>query len=164
GSDSDTSADTSVDESDGGNDTGVDVDPQDGPWEYDENGTTTNDCSFVEQPSNGFGIYELVITGPGAFTITPGDGTVPFECEYSGGSYDCPERLQGDLGLDMGTGADATGHVIVGIEGALQSSTEMTGEQQGRIECEGADCVLASQVLGVTFPCEFTIPFTGTAQ
>jgi hypothetical protein len=160
----DSDSDTSVDESEGGDPTGADVVPQDGEWLYDEDGETTNDCGFLRQPSNGFGEYLIANTGAGEFTITPGDGTAPFECTLAGGSYDCPERLQEDLSFDQGTGADATGHVYVGVDGAFQSSTEMTGEQHGRIECDGADCALAEQFLSVTFPCEFTIPWTGTAQ
>jgi len=160
----DSDSDTAVDESESGDPTGEGGAPQDGEWLYDESGGTVNDCGFLRQPSNGFGIYVIANTGADSFTITPGDGTAPFECTHDGASYDCPERLQEDLGLDEGTGADAVGHVYVGVEGTLESSIEMTGEQQGRIECEGGDCFLAEQYLGVTFPCEFTIPFTGTAQ
>jgi hypothetical protein len=54
--------------------------------------------------------------------------------------------------------------VYIGVDGTLQSSTEMSGEQHGRIECEGGDCGLVEQYTGVTFPCEFTVPFVGTAQ
>lgn len=142
---------------------GVDVDPQDGAWEYQESGGTTNDCTFIANPSNGFGLYEVANTGGGGFTITPGDGTDPFTCSHSGGDFSCDERLSGTYDIGMGLG-DATGNILVAIEGTLDSAVHMTAEQQGRIECEGADCATAEQVLGVTFPCEFTIPFTGDAQ
>jgi len=145
-------------------DSGADADPQEGPWVYDETGQTTNDCTFLANPSNGFGVYLVALAGPGVFTITPEDGTAPFECDYGGGSFDCPERLQEDVELDPGAGFDAVAHVYVGVSGTLPSSTQMDGEQQGRVECEGGDCGLAAQYLGTSFPCEFTIPFVGTAQ
>jgi hypothetical protein len=142
---------------------GVDVDPQDGEWLYEESGGTTNDCTFVAEPSNGFGEYLLANTGGGAFTITPGDGTDPFVCSHADGSFECDERLSGTYDVGMGLG-DATGNILVGIEGTLADAEHMSAEQQGRIECEGADCGTAAGLLGVTFPCSFTIPFTGTAQ
>jgi hypothetical protein len=161
--DSDSATASASDTADGTGDTGVDVDPQDGAWLYQETGMTTNDCTFIANPSNGFGMYEVANQGGGMFTITPGDGTDPFTCSRSGGDFNCDERLSGTYDIGMGLG-EATGNILVGIEGVLDSAVHMTAEQQGRIECEGADCGTAEQVLGVTFPCEFTIPFTGDAQ
>jgi hypothetical protein len=142
--------------------TGSDRPPQDGQWQYSELGQGTNDCTFVDDPSNGFGIYLVSNGGAGMFTITPGDGTDPFECTQAGGGFDCAERLTGTYDIGMGI-ADATGSILVAIEGVIESPQSMSGEQQGRIECDGGDCGTAEQYLGVTFPCAFTIPFSGDA-
>ncbi len=158
-SDSESDSDPTTDPD---SESGVDVDPQDGSWEYDETGQTTNDCTFIAEPSNGFGEYLVANTGGGGFTITPGDSTDPFTCTHGGGAFSCDERLTGTYDIGMGLG-DATGNILVAIEGTLDSATMMSAEQQGRIECEGADCGTAAGLLGVTFPCEFTIPFVGTA-
>jgi hypothetical protein len=155
-SDSD-SADETMGES------GVDVDPQDGEWLYQESGGTMNACTFLEEPSNGFGEFELANTGGGAFTIQPNDGTDPFVCSHGGGSFDCDERLSGTYDIGMGLG-EANGSILVAIEGSFSDAEHLSAEQQGRIECEGADCGTAEGLLGVTFPCAFTIPFTATAQ
>src|SRR5687767_12259792 len=67
-SDTDPSADS-------GEETGSDLPPQDGSWQYSEVGQGTNDCTFIEDPSNGFGEFIVTNTGPGEFTILPGDST-----------------------------------------------------------------------------------------
>jgi hypothetical protein len=152
---SDTDPDTGTDE-------GSDLPPQDGAWQYSEVGQGTNDCTFLADPSNGFGQYLVSNTGPGEFTITPGDETDPFTCAQAGSSFDCAERLTGTYDIGMGFG-EATGNILVAIEGTFASPQEMNAEQQGRIECEGADCGTAEGLLGVTFPCEFTVPFVGDA-
>jgi hypothetical protein len=144
-------------------DSGADVEPQDGDWLYQEAGGTTNACTFLEEPSNGFGEFELANTGGGAFTIQPNDGTDPFQCSHGGGSFDCDERLSGTYDIGMGLG-EANGSILVAIEGSFSDAEHLSAEQQGRIECEGADCGTAEGLLGVTFPCAFTIPFTATAQ
>lgn len=159
--DDDAADDAADDADDDSTDEGGDVTPQRGTWQYQEAGGTTNDCTFIAEPSNGFGQYALALTGAGAFTITPGDETEPFECTFAGSAYACAERLTGMI--DEVPGYDASGSILVAIEGTLESATSMTGTQQGRIECAGADCGLAAQALGVTFPCEFMIPFDGTA-
>jgi hypothetical protein len=149
------SAGTGSDDS-GGTDTGNPIDaPQEGNWIFAETGAVTNDCNFIEEPTNGFGEYLLALTGDG-FTITPGDQTDPFECEQDGVEFFCAERLNETLAA-----ATATAYVYVSVEGVLDSSTSMSGSQIGRIECEG-DCATAEAVLDTTFPCTFEIGFTGT--
>lgn len=129
--------------------------PAEGTWLYTETGNTTNDCDFLENPSNGWGEYRVEIDGDG-FLITPGDSTDPFECSAGGGQFECPERLQDEM--SEGT---STLQVYVQVSGDLPSEDEMAGSQDGRIECMGADCALAEQLLGTSFPCSFSIEFTG---
>jgi hypothetical protein len=142
---------------DGGDDGDAADGPEPGPWLYEETGGGSNDCAFLEDPSNGFGTYLVDASGPGAFTITPGDDTAPFDCTHDGATFECAERLQEEL--------DAGGtilQVLVSASGDLVSATEMTGTQDGRIVCEGADCATAEELLGATFPCEFSVPWQGT--
>lgn len=162
-----TAADSS-DPSDGdpadgsGGDSGTDAAPRDGAWVYEETGTPTNDCTFLEEPSNGFGEFQIAITGPDSLLLTPGDETEPFVCTFGGGAFECDERLTGMT--DSVAGLDAVGSILVAVDGTFASATSLSGTQRGRIDCEGADCGTAAAALGVTFPCAFTIPFVGTAR
>lgn len=149
----------SADDTEG--ESGADVTPSAGLWQYEETGMTTNDCTFIDNPSNGFGQFQIAVTGAGTMTILPGDATDPFQCTYGGGSYSCAERLTGMT--DEVAGLDAVGNILVSIEGTIESNASITGTQNGHIECEGTDCGVAADALGVTFPCVFTIPFVGTA-
>jgi hypothetical protein len=136
--------------------------PVSGAWIYDETGTTTNNCTFLDEPSNGFGEFQLEVTGAGMMTILPGDQTEPFVCTFAGGGYSCAERLTGMT--DQVEGLDAIGNILVSITGTIESDTSITGSQNGQIECVGADCATAAAALGVTFPCTFVIPFTAEAS
>ncbi len=130
--------------------------PNTGTWIYTETGNTINECTFLEDLSNGWGEYQVEADG-GAFRVVPSDGTEPFECTASGGNFDCDERLQ-----DTIQSATSELQVLVGITGTLPSADEMNGTQNGQVVCQGADCALAEQVLGTTFPCTFSIEFIGT--
>ncbi len=129
--------------------------PTPGTWIYTETGNTVNDCDFIDDLSNGWGEYVVEEDGSG-FLVIPGDGTDAFECTASNGTFECDERLQ-----DQVQSGTSQLQVLVGITGTLQSADQMQGTQNGQIVCEGADCALAEQVLGTTFPCEFTIEFDG---
>jgi hypothetical protein len=149
----------SADES--GDDSGADVTPAEGLWQYEETAGATNDCTFLADPSNGFGLFQIALTGPDSLTLTPGDETEPFECTFGDGAFDCAERFTGMT--DEVAGLDAVGNIRVSVEGTLTRATTLDGVQNGRIECEGADCALAAGALGVAFPCGFSVPFVGTA-
>lgn len=141
---------------------GSEAAPRAGTWRYEESAGATNDCSFIAQPSNGFGMFEITTTGAGTFEITPGDTTAPFVCTAGGGSFACDERLTGTI--DEVPGYDVVGNILVSVEGTVISSTSIAGQQLGHIDCVGSDCAAASAALGVAFPCEFTVPFTGVAS
>lgn len=129
--------------------------PDDGTWLYSETGDTTNTCDFLEDVSNGWGNFHIDHDADGSFTITPGDDTDPFPCTYGGGTFDCPERL-----VDEVTSGSASLDVLVRVEGNVDSATSLSGSQHGTVDCEGADCATAQQLLMTTFPCEFEVPFT----
>lgn len=148
------SADDGADETAGGEGGSADA-PTPGLWLYTETGDTTNDCAFLDEPSNGWGEY-VVEAIDGGFRITPGDDTDPFDCSSGGGAFECPERLVDDV-----EAGGTTLHVYVAIDGTLPDPDSMAGSQDGQVVCEGADCALAEQLLGTTFPCSFSIGFTG---
>ncbi len=135
---------------------GAEGDPEEGTWVYTETGRTTNSCDFLGNPSNGWGSYEVIATGPGQWQIVPGDDTDPFECETDGGGFSCAERLQDEI-----TQGTSTIQVLVSIDGQLDSSTSMSGVQHGVADCSGPECPLAEQLLETSFPCSFDIPFNG---
>lgn len=139
----------------------ADVTPRAGRWQYREVAGATNDCSFIAQPSNGFGEFGITALGGAAFDITPGDATDPFVCTAAGGSFGCDERLTGTI--DDVPGYDVVGNILVSIEGTVESSTAIAGTQIGHIDCVGDDCAAAAAALGVAFPCDFTVPFEATA-
>lgn len=129
--------------------------PAEGTWLYSETGNTTNDCDFIEEPTNGWGEYRVEHDGDG-FRVVPGDETAPFDCNAGDGQFECPERLQDEM-----SEGGSTLRAFVQVVGTLPDEDQMLGTQQGRIECEGADCGLAEQVLGTSFPCSFSVEFTG---
>jgi hypothetical protein len=157
----DSSGDSAGDDSAGesGDDgPGGDAVPEEGPWLYTETGGTTNDCTFAPNPSNGWGTYLVEAASAAGFTVVPGDDTGPFDCELGSGDFHCPERLVDTLDQP---GFDIVVNVFVVVDGQIDTSTQMSGSQLGRIECEGSQCTEAELYLGVSFPCEFEIPFVG---
>jgi hypothetical protein len=138
----------------------TDVAPNEGFWQYEETPGGDNACTFLADPTNGFGQFEIVLTGGQTFTLHPGDSTDPFECSYAGDAITCDERLTDTVETP---GLDAVGNVLVSVEGTINSEISFTGTQVGRIDCVGADCGLAEETLGVAFPCSFTVPFLATA-
>jgi hypothetical protein len=132
--------------------------PQEGAWLYSETGGTTNDCTFVADPSNGWGTYLVESASASGFTVAPGDGSAAFDCELEGGAFHCPERLVETIEQ---AGFDVVANVFVVVDGDIVSSTTMTGSQIGHIECEGTQCAEAEAFLGVSFPCDFEVPFAG---
>ncbi len=166
GNDSDDSDDSDGDDdSDGGSsggddptgDSGAGGDgPGDGLWIYADDGASRNDCTFFPA-TQGVGDFAVDNHGDGTFTIAPGDDSDPFDCQMSdGGKFECPERYVESISEP---GISANLEALVTVEGTT-SNDEMEGEQLGRIVCDGADCSIAEDFLGTTFPCTFVIPFT----
>ncbi len=131
--------------------------PTEGLWVYTETGITTNDCAFLEEPTNGWGEF-TVESISGGFRVTPGDTTDAFDCTAGDGAFSCPERL-----ADEFTEGTSSLQVLVTVTGTLDGDDSMSGTQDGSIVCEGADCALAEQLLDTSFPCAFSIEFDGTA-
>lgn len=163
-SESDSEAESSSSGADGSSEGGSDpteggAGPEAGQWVYIDQGATENDCTFLENPSQGAGDFEVENPGDGTFRIVPGDGTDPFECELSeGGSFECDERYVESI---TQPGIDASLDVLISADGTT-TTDDMDAVQRGRIVCDGAACGSAEALLGTTLPCRFVIPFTAT--
>lgn len=161
GDSSDDGSSSGADESSGdsGDPTAGGEGPQDGAWIYADNGASQNDCTFLKA-TQGVGDFSIENHGDGTFTITPGDDTDPFECMMGNGdAFSCPERYVESI---EEAGFNAVLDAFVTVDGTT-TSTQMEGEQLGRLECEGEDCGVAETILGTAFPCSFVIPFTAVA-
>lgn len=133
--------------------------PEAGQWVYLDQGATENDCTFLKNPSQGAGDFEVENPGDGTFRIVPGDGTDAFECELSGGgTFECDERYADSI---TQPGVDASLDVLISADGTTTSNS-MDAVQRGRIVCEGAACAAAEALLNTALPCSFVIPFTAT--
>lgn len=130
-------------------------DPETGQWSYDEYNVSGQGCNVGNQ-LNTDGDFALENHGNGTFTITPADGTDPFQCTLDGGDFDCPDRATEsyeDPGLDARIDGQAR------AEGTFSDDTHGAGEQTVDVTCTGADCATVEVALGVDFPCTYTADF-----
>jgi hypothetical protein len=130
--------------------------PESGTWNFVAGDLTRNTCNY-DQVGGIAGDFTLSNDGDGSLTIDPEDGTDPFECDLDGDDFDCAERFQGESPI---MGYDAVLHTHARADGSFSSSTEGSGAQHGRVECEGADCGALATLVGATLPCEFSETFT----
>ncbi len=137
------------------------ADPKSGVWDYDDQGIADNSCGddVYRDPDTVFG---LTNNNDGTFTVDQGMSAEDFDCTITGSAFDCPSRLYGEY--PVGGGIDATLKYNVTIAGMFSSDTAMTGQQTADVSCEGSACALAPDVLGVEFPCSYTVDFAAMAQ
>ena len=130
-------------------------DPESGQWSYDEYDVSGSGCDVGNQ-LNTDGDFALDNHGDGTFTITPGDGTDPFDCTLDDGAFDCPDRATGSYSEQ---GLDATIEGEARAEGTFSSDTAGSGTQTVDVTCTGSDCSTVEVALGVSFPCTYTADF-----
>jgi hypothetical protein len=140
---------------DGGD--GGDVDPAPGTWTYAEYAASTNTCKIDQIVTNGRGDFKLQNNGDGTLTIDPQDGTKSFTCTLSGSSLTCPERAAADT-----TTQGITAKAKVTVTGTFSDDKSFSGTQNGSVTCTGAACATVTGLLGITFPCTFTVSFKAT--
>jgi hypothetical protein len=133
-----------------------DVEPRSGRWSYDEYSETGGDCGELTDQIDPDGEFDLENNGDGTFTITPADGTGPFECELDGSDFGCPERGAGSASQE---GIDATVSARAQAEGTFSDEEHATGTQEVTLSCTGSQCGLVEQATGVTLPCTVTADF-----
>jgi hypothetical protein len=134
--------------------------PKSGTWNFVAGEQTRNTCNY-DDVGGIAGDFTLSNNGDGSLTIDPEDGTEPFECELDGDDFDCPERFQGETAI---ASYDAVLLTHARAVGSFSSSTEASGAQHGRVECEGADCSTLASLVGATLPCEFSENFTASLR
>ena len=133
---------------------GSDVLPKQGAWYYAESTAVHSSCNQNVQGENGeFAIDQV---SPASFRIIPNDGTAPFTCSLSHGSFDCPDRAWDMEDLHPGLDANLTVHGTA--TGTFSASSRATGQQKATVTCTGTSC---SQ-LGL--PCTFDVNFVIAAR
>ncbi|MGB1276928.1 MAG: hypothetical protein ACPG77_14375 [Nannocystaceae bacterium] len=139
---------------------GEDANPKSGLWSYDDQGILENSCgvNLYRDPDSTFG---LINNNDNTFTVDQGSSAEDFDCTITGSSFNCPQRLYGEYPIDN---VNANLKYTVSIDGTFASDTAMTGKQMAVVSCEGEACELAPQVLGVDFPCNYTVDFGATAN
>jgi hypothetical protein len=137
---------------------GPDVEPRSGIWHYDEyDFGAGGDCGDLASQVNADGDFGLEDHGDGTFTITPVDGTDPFDCTLDGDDFHCPERAAASY---TEPGLDARLDGLASADGTFSDEENATGQQQVEITCEGSQCGVVELAAGVDFPCTFVADFT----
>lgn len=130
--------------------------PSVGVWEYDGGEITNNTCGEYARVED-VTYFRILSAADGIFAIEQNEPYGDFQCSIQGDQFVCPNRLSGSE-----TNAQANVRVdwSVQVTGALPSATQIDAEQTITFVCEGANCAFSQAVLGVTFPCSWTVPFT----
>jgi hypothetical protein len=129
--------------------------PVSGLWGYDETGPVMNDgCGSAPIAGEGPGDFTLTNHGDNTFTIAPGDGTPPFDCNLSGSAWECPDRF-----YDMEAVGAAVVSATARVNGGFSDAENGTGTQRVTVSCAGADCPAVSAATGATFPCHLSVDF-----
>ena len=98
------------------------IEPASGAWDYTSFMEVSNNCGgpiMAEQPPGGLTILN---NGDGTFTVTPGDGDDPFDCNISDGDYGCDD-VTAIKEPNSNTMITESG----GITGTFSSATAATG-------------------------------------
>ncbi len=156
-SDSDESDDDDDDNGGGGT-----IEPASGEWEFDGDPSDNEACSVEESDlGDPDGVFTIANNGDGTLTVTPDDGTDPFDCDLNGAKFDCPDRYSDEIDIDL---VEATITIKATASGTFSSNTEMSGTQDATISCAGSGCSTVEAYAGVTFPCDASQTFTATAK
>jgi hypothetical protein len=135
------------------------INPTSGVWFFNAGTVTSDTCNYSDTPVDPSGNFQLTNNGDGTLLITPDDGTDPFTCTLSVPSMNCPDRA--DVDIDSAPLA-AVFHVHATLQAAFSSDTAMSGSQTANITCDGAQCDMAAEMIGITVPCSYTQSFTAS--
>ncbi len=149
--------DDSADGSDDDDSTPDQIEPAEGIFTLTLTEMTTDDCNLVPNaaPGDSLGSTTLTLVGDEDvdFTLVDGDDQT-FRCAWSdGNSFVCDaDPVESEISPLL---ADAT-HIRNGSRsGTFDSATTATTTNINVDTCEGADCGLAEEAGGYTFPCTF---------
>jgi hypothetical protein len=132
--------------------------PETGVWTYRRGAIEDNTCGAYTWADRDTP-FRIPFSDDGTFVVEQGPPWGDFACFITGDAFTCPRRGAGSEPI---ANTDVTIHYSVGITGDVESATAMSGVQRAELHCEGSQCALAPTVLGVSFPCGWTIPFEVT--
>lgn len=134
--------------------------PREGVWTYRRGAIESNTCGSYAW-GDGDTPFRVVYSEDGAFVIEQGEPWGDFACFVIGSAFFCPERGGGMVPVEN---ANVTISYTVSVDGDVVDAETLTGIQSATVACEGQACALAPSVLGVTFPCAWSIPFEATFE
>jgi hypothetical protein len=127
--------------------------PASGAWDYSSFMEVSNSCGgpiVATQPPGGLTILN---NGNGTFTVTPGDGDDPFECNISDSNYGCDDvsSIKEPNSTTMITESG-------GITGVFSSVSAATGARSIAFDCAGSGCA-SLEFAGTSFPCVIEVAY-----
>lgn len=130
------------------------ITPFTGGWAYTSLSPVSTTCSVPTSIAHGeSGPFALnTVTGT-SFKVTPQDGLPAFTCSYSGGVFNCPNRVTATL--DLRPTLDIAVTVKITATGVMSDSKHAQGKQDAFVTCVGSKCSLLGQM-----PCGFVDNFT----
>ncbi len=129
--------------------------PRAGIWTYRRGAVESNSCGSYAW-GDGDTPFRIAYSEDGAFVIEQGEPWGDFACFVVGSAFSCPERGGGLVPVEN---ANVTISYTVSVDGDFVDAETLAGIQNADVSCEGQACALAPSVLGVTFPCSWSIPF-----
>ncbi len=138
-----------------------------GAWQLELVALLENDCALETLQGETGEVYEMELAwlGDGSFELfhprAGVDGAdVSYPCVLDGDSFDCEEQLVvSDDFEDWGVKAVVEGRRR--YWGLAHDASSVTGNEQQRVACYGADCDWVEQ--SEPFPCSFTYEVEGAA-
>jgi hypothetical protein len=130
------------------------ITPFTGGWTYTSLSPVSTTCSVPASIAHGeSGPFGLGSVTTSSFRITPQDGLPAFTCSYSGGVFQCPNRITATL--DLRPAFDLAVTVKITATGVMSDSKHAQGKQDAFVSCVGTKCNLLGQM-----PCGFVDNFT----
>jgi len=133
------------------------ITPFTGGWTYTSLSPVSTTCSVPTSIAHGeSGPFTLNSVTTSSFRVTPNDGLPAFTCSYSGGIFNCPDRVTATL--DLRPFIDLAVTVQITATGLMSDSKHAQGKQDAFVSCVGSQCSLLGQM-----PCGFVDNFTVAA-
>jgi hypothetical protein len=129
--------------------------PRTGTWYYADANQVQNNCGYqIDGTAGDFMIDDASAT---KFHVDPDDGTEPFWCTLSNGSFVCPDRATQTEDLHPSFDAVITAHASA--TGTFSAVNRASGRQTATVNCAGSGC----SALG-SWPCTFKVDYDIAAR
>ena len=159
---------TAAEEADADTDSDTDADPayplpDEGRWAVTDYDLSEDDCGLASwQSVDDFvpSTFDIAHTGESSFTMAA-DGGEAGACSIDmDGDFSCDSDTVSE---EVGFGLDATMIIETAFSGELTQSTEMTGQTDLEVTCEGSSCEWLTYA-GLDFPCPMVIDIDIAAE